>query len=128
MERVETPLSTSARPCHFTRIVRLLLDDGTDLFGCTECDFTSPAVGSVRHHLRDHSATVEALRPQRKPRSVPSQQRAVPDISLSDLLQSAERAEAMGDALERLAADRNEWKARALKAERAMATLKRVLL
>jgi hypothetical protein len=120
-EPVESPLSRPGKTIMFTRVVKLLLDDGTTTYGCTECDATADKMASVRAHLRIHS---------NRPKAVAVSGRVsadLGDMSVADLLASARRIEAMGDALESVSRDRNEWRARAMKAERSLATLRKLL-
>lgn len=101
----------------FTRIRRLLLDDGSTIHGCSECDYTAEKVGQVRAHLRKHAPRpTVAFRPRR-----------IEEMNVGELIERARQNDAVADALDRMTDDRNEWKARALKAERAMANLRKAL-
>jgi hypothetical protein len=93
---------------HQTRT--LLLEDSSIVYGCVHCDFTAPKVGQVRSHLGTHAARSSG-RPRTK---VPK------GLTVSDLLSAAA-------AIEKLTADRDAWRARAVKAERELATVRRVL-
>lgn len=50
----------SGAPRVYRTIVRLLLEDGTEVFGCTKCDYTADGPNSVAAHQRTH--TVAAAR------------------------------------------------------------------
>jgi hypothetical protein len=121
---VESPLSSPKKPVTFTRIRLLHLADGGAVYGCTECDHTEARMASVRAHLRRHSST---RRPERKIEPLVTRPAALGSMTLDQIAAGLNSIDALSDALERMTTDRNEWKARALKAERAMATLKRVL-
>ena len=105
---------------HFSRIRRLLLDDESVVHGCAECDYVGAGVGNVRAHLRVHR--IRDAEPALMPTT-----RSIEDMNVGDLLGAARRSDALADALERMTEDRNHWKARALRAERAMATLRKAL-
>jgi hypothetical protein len=129
-EPAASPLTTRrGRDIAFTRILRLLLDDGTTVHGCRECDFTDPRLASVRAHLRVHRP-VEAppVKPGPKPRPQPADSlNGVGDLTIRELLTIGQRATGTADALDRMTADRNEWKGRAQKAERELGTIRRLL-
>lgn len=93
----------------------LLLEDGSTVYGCSVCDYTSPNMRSIRPHLQKHSRRVRATDPPRSedPASLGEQVRA-------QLLAARKR---VTDA----EADRDRWRARAQKAEKALATMRRAL-
>lgn len=131
MSPVKTP---HGKPVYFRRIVTLLLEDGSTMLGCTECDYTDAAAGRVRHHLtinhwnRDVPRKLngfEAAANDRRHAASTAVDTAT--LSVADLLNSATRLQALSDAVARMTEERNEWKARALKAERAMATLRKLV-
>jgi hypothetical protein len=78
----------------------LLLEDGSTAYGCLHCDYVSRKVLSIRPHLNKH----------RTPKTATNDQ-------VTDLL-------AQLGSLSELTADRDAWKARALKAERTLRTLR----
>ena len=129
-EAALSPMKTkTGKDISFSRIVRLLLDDGTTVHGCRECEFTEPRLASVRAHLRSH-------RPTERPAETPTRQKPKPaedslngvgDLTLRELLALGQRATGTADALDRMTQDRNEWKARAHKAERELGTIRRLL-
>ncbi len=127
----ESPVKTpTGRTIHFKRMVELVLEDGSTVYGCTECDYTDSALGRIRSHLsREHwTRPVPRKVTGGARRSRPAATVDVAGLSVADLLNSAAtQIEALNDALQRVAEDRNTWKARALKAERAMAKLKGLL-
>ncbi|TYK47176.1 hypothetical protein [Actinomadura decatromicini] len=95
-------------PIYWRQTRTLLLEDETKVFGCVHCDYTADNPHKVRPHLKVH----------REPEPEPAA--GLYDLPLSDLL--ARVAE-----LEKLTADRDTWKRRALKAERSLATMRRAL-
>jgi hypothetical protein len=122
-EPVESPLSTPNKAIMFTRIVKLLLDDESTTYGCTECEFTRDNPWAIRPHLRVHNA------PKAKVAAPLTGARAADfgDMSVADLLGSVRQIEAISEALESVSRDRNEWRTRAMKAERSLATLRKLL-
>ena len=125
-ERVESPISTPSRPVHFTRVVRLLLDDDSVVYGCTECEYTTETwFGVARGHLPRAHPKTDAKSEARQAEAPPSLDPS--SISLADLLGAANQVTLISDALERVVADRDQWRTRAMKAERALATLRKVL-
>lgn len=49
-ERVESPLSNPERVMFYVHTLKLLLEDGSVVYGCSECDFTSERLGTARSH------------------------------------------------------------------------------
>lgn len=91
---------------HQTRT--LLLADGSTVYGCVHCDYTSPNANSVRPHLNRHRNNSSASK------STPG------DLSLNELV--ARLAD-----LDKVTADRDEWKRRALAAEKRLKALRNAL-
>jgi hypothetical protein len=88
----------------------LLLEDGSTVYGCLHCDYARPNILSIRPHLNKH-----------KDRSAPSAPAgAAADLSLNELLKK------LGD-LNKVVAERDEWKRRATKAERSLQSLRNAL-
>lgn len=54
-EPAESKISVSGRPVYFKQIMKLLLEDGTEAYGCAHCDWTANGAPSVRSHLKKHS-------------------------------------------------------------------------
>jgi hypothetical protein len=108
--------------------VRLLLEDGTETYGCTECEFTAPRYGMVRMHTRAHNngGPARARPKSTKPAKV-AWDPAILAMTLGDLIEAAGRGDSIVDTIERLSADRDEWKARARDAERRLNGLRRAL-
>src|SRR4029077_7924662 len=53
-EQATSPLprtGSSSEPILYTRVMRLFLADGTETFGCVDCDYTDPMIGRVRMHV-----------------------------------------------------------------------------
>lgn len=80
----------------------LTLADGTVVYGCVHCDYTSSNVNSVRPHLNKHRKPAEPV--------------AKNSSALTDLVRQLNRAEECDD-----------WKARALRAERRLRQLRNAL-
>lgn len=105
----EAPIrSNGGQPVYWEQTRTLLLADGTVVYGCKHCDFTTDTKFKVRPHLRSHHEPKPQTTPARSSRS-----------SASLVLLARE--------VERITADRDQWKARAQKAERSLATLRRAL-
>ncbi len=117
-EPIESGISRPDRLVYFTRMRRLLLADDSTLIACTECHFTDPKVGTVRIHLRDHGKAAAAT-------GLPPELLA---MTLGELLEPGRRVEQLLNALERLANERDEWKARCRKAERNLSTVRKALV
>ncbi|WP_424183828.1 hypothetical protein ACOBQX_17875 [Actinokineospora sp. G85] len=89
----------------------LTLADGRTVYGCAHCDYTSTNVRSVRPHLNKHRGG-----------------RSLGAVDLGDL-----GALTLADVVARLAehdqvaAERDQWKARAQRAERSLSTLRTAL-
>ncbi|MET8006290.1 hypothetical protein [Nonomuraea glycinis] len=111
-EAAPSPLSRPDRPVSFPQIRRLLLEDDSETYGCALCEHTDPALGKVRYHLRSHPERVVSRRSRRADVSA--------DVSVRDLVALARSAE-------RLRKERDEWRQRALKLQRQLATAHRAL-
>lgn len=96
----------------FKSIRTLLLDDGSTIFGCVDCDYTAEKTGSVRSHRVKHA---------KKPR------RPAVGSKSSTVVGLARELERLSSELEQVGEDRDRWKARATKAERSLETLRRAL-
>jgi hypothetical protein len=93
------------------KVRTLLLEDGDTVYGCLLCDYTSPNSLSIRPHLNAHSTK------QRSPRGTKTTAKLADELSLADLLGK------VGE-LEKVTTERNEWKARAQKAEKKLQLLR----
>lgn len=108
-EPTEAPITDkTGKPLVWTQTRTLLLADGRTVYGCQHCDYTHPSVGGIRPHLRVH-----------KP-AKPKPSNGAGDMSVAELVALASKAGTV-------VRERDEWKARALKAERELATVRRVL-
>jgi hypothetical protein len=123
-EKVETGLSKPGKPVYFTRILRLLLDDGSDVHGCTECDFTAPEWTSVRPHLGSHNGSYNGGRARKQKTAPPADVMA---LSLAELVDRALRADVQFDVVMKIQEDRDHWKTRAKDAEKRLSTLRNAL-
>jgi hypothetical protein len=111
----KSPLSTATKPVMFRQIRELLLEDGAVVYGCAHCDYTRDTVAQVRPHLKAHGG-----RGPGRPRKGAAVAQDVNALSLADLLRRLR-------ALEQAEAERDEWRERALAAERTLRTLRRAL-
>lgn len=112
-EPTPTPLNKPDRPVFHKRVETLMLSDGSTVFGCTECEYTSDKPGAVRGHLKTHA----------KPASGRSTNASEGTTALVLLAQEVESATAAHDrALEQVV----EWRSRALTAERKLAKISRL--
>lgn len=89
----------------YRQMLRLLLEDGREVYGCLHCDYTHPSLNSVRPHLNKHRLDVGD------------------NGSALDLTEVARR---LHDAA-RTEADRDHWKGRALAAERELRKIRELL-
>lgn len=129
IQQAESPLSKPDAPVYFKTILLLLMEDGREVYACSECPYTSPKVGLVRHHGRtDHpragQAPPSAVRGGRDPQT----------MTVKELLATAAEVNELRDAvrklrgkLERAEANDGEWKRRALAAEKDLALLRQAL-
>jgi hypothetical protein len=104
----------AGNPLVWHRTRTLTLADGTTTYGCSECDYTSDNMYSIRPHLSAHRTMP---RRPRRPVALPVDPGA---LSLADLLSRV-------DQLAKVEADRDAWRTRAQGAERSLATLRRAL-
>lgn len=107
-------------PVYFKQIVKLRLEDGSELYGCVHCDFTAPGVGQVRPHLRKHK------RPNPEGRTVVLAVE-LEEMSVAELLVQKRRADGLLTQVSRLSQQLSDAKKRALVAERDIAELRRLI-
>lgn len=113
-EPTRSPLTDRAgKPVIWTQTRTLLLEDGSTVYGCLHCDYTSPNQNSIRPHLNRHIT--------RKPQAG-SARNGIPtaDLPLSQIMRRL-------DALNAVEEDRDRWKARAVAPEKSMAALRRAI-
>lgn len=55
-EPAESPISRPGKTIYFKQIVKLLLENDTEAYGCIHCDWTANESARVRSHLKKHSA------------------------------------------------------------------------
>lgn len=89
----------------------LTLADGSTAYGCHHCDYTSRNRNSIRPHLRKHN---------QRTNSRPNGYTPAAELTVHELLGQLAT-------LEELRADRDSWKTRAVKAEKALRTLRTML-
>ena len=99
----------TGEPLRFKQILRLLLEDGSETFGCIHCDYTNPSIYSVRPHLNKHRLTLAA-----------ESNGHAAGVDLAELARRLQR-------VDRLEADRDEWRRRALDAERELRKIRELL-
>jgi hypothetical protein len=119
-EPAASPLSTPERPIYFRQIRRLLLADGSEVFGCVHCDFTASAAGRVRGHLAKHF-------PPGTSSPAGTGRRKHPQIDVDELVARLARGDAAVARLTAAAKECDRWKKRALDAERHLAIIRRAL-
>ena len=121
---VLSPLSTPENPIFYKRIRLLLLSDGTTVYGCTECDVTGTSMPHVRSHLRVHNEP----KPHRAPKSsAPPPLNGAGSMTLAEVVDLAHRMETQAQHIGRLMDDRDHWRERAKKAEKALDVLRKAL-
>jgi hypothetical protein len=103
-----SPISTAAgNPILWEQTRTLTLADGSTAYGCGHCDYTSRNRNSIRPHLRKHNQRTNGREP-------------AADLTVHELLGQLAT-------LNQLQTDRDAWKARAVKAEKALRTLRKML-
>jgi hypothetical protein len=115
-------LDNAGQPLVWEQTRTLLLDDGSVTYGCLHCDYTNANMRSIRPHLSKHRH-----RPGRQPAMTTATgaatgraTKAADGLSLGEVLRKLGR-------IEQLEAERDEWKQRAVAAERSLKTLRKVL-
>jgi hypothetical protein len=109
-EPTAAPIKTrSGVPVLWVQTRTLLLADGTIIYGCVHCDYTRDNMHLIRPHLNKHRdlKTTGSKAPSRS-------------MTLDQLLARVEN-------LSKVEADRDHWKARAVKAEKSLNTLRNAL-
>lgn len=96
------------KPILFTQTRTLVLADGSTVYGCQHCDYTSANMGSIRPHLSKHNRRKAAEPP-------PAATGAVGEL----IAQLTE--------LGRITQERDSWKDRALTAEKALKKMRSAL-
>lgn len=111
-EAATAPISGhQGQPITFKQIRLLLLEDGSTVYGCIHCDFTAPSHTNVRGHLQVHNRKSGR---GRKTKTAPA------ELSLKDLL------DRIGE-FDKVTEERDLWKARALKAEKDLKSIREAL-
>lgn len=101
----------TGEPLKFRQVLRLLLEDGTETYGCLHCDYTSRNIYSIRPHLNKHRFTIAAE---------PTGNGHPAGVDLADLARRLQH-------VDRLEQDVDTWKRRALDAERELRKIRDVL-
>ncbi len=123
--QVQSPLSREGEnPVYFRRVVELVLEDGSSVFGCTECEYTNSSRTGVTTHLGIAHGTGKARRAAAQSDSPIGHWE---DVTLGEAVGMARRVDTLSNALDRMTEDRNEWKARARDAERDLGAIRRAL-
>lgn len=97
-EPAKSPLSKPGSPIYFRKILKLLLDDSSEVYGCQKCAYTAPSSMQVVAHLSKHAEKA-------KETPGPSQQ----------------------ERLEEVTEDRDRWRRRALTAEHRLDKIRQAL-
>ncbi|WP_103339887.1 C2H2-type zinc finger protein [Amycolatopsis sp. CA-126428] len=92
----------------------LTLANGTVVYGCQHCDYTSPNPNSIRPHLGKHTGRT------RKSTATPSARDSL-NLPLAELM-------ARLDTLTAVTEDRDAWRTRALKAEKKLRQARNALV
>lgn len=95
---------------YFRQIRKLLLEDDSIAYGCVHCEFTGVSTNSVRPHLSKHSGPAKPK--TRRPK--------LRELTIDELMAKLENHE-------RVAAERDNWRVRALKAEGQLRSLRNTL-
>lgn len=123
----------AGRPVMWRQVRELTLDDGTVIYGCAHCDYTSTNRLSIRPHLNRHRRRTEPepapgliidahrpVHPVQPPTPRPEPEPA-PEVEPAAPLRPTRGGRGLDvDALTR---DRDHWRARAEHAERVLAAL-----
>lgn len=99
-------------PIYWRQVRTLTLDSGEEVYGCAHCDYTSPNPRSIRPHLSAHNAT--------KRRKTPNDEGATNDAAVQDVLDQLSQ-------LSEITYARDQWRQRALKAERNLRAIRRAI-
>lgn len=106
-----SPITDRAgQPILWEQTRTLTLADGSTAYGCAHCDYARRNVNSIRPHLRKHNQRTNG-RSTREPAA---------DLTVQELLGQLAT-------LDELRTDRDAWKSRAVKAEKALRTLRKML-
>ncbi len=128
-EKVVSPLppGVDGEPIYFRQIVKLLLEDGSEVYGCVHCEYVSDSIGSVRPHLGKHSPKGVGRAARNRAAAVRAYQ-DLDELTLGEILDYAQKGldVAQSDATirTRLIEERDEWKARAKAAESQLAKVR----
>lgn len=115
-EPAETLISTPERPVYFKQILRLLLDDGSEAYGCVHCDYTADSIHRVRPHLSKHNRRA----PETAPDPVAPEPIDPERLTLAEMLEAVQTGREQRNEAER-------WKTRALRAEQDLALIRRTV-
>lgn len=108
-EPTVAPITTNGgKPVLWQQTRTLLLEDGRIVYGCAHCDFVRDNANAIRPHLRAHADRPKAAANNGKPDAG--------SMTLDDLLAR------LGE-LAKVEAERDRWKAEALKAKRQLKAL-----
>lgn len=105
---------------YYRQIVKLLLADGTEVYGCIHCDFVRDAPNRVYPHLKKHKRPAAGINGHGPAGDVLS-------MTVEQLLDRQRDAAAYQAAIDRLTTDRDEWKQRARTAEKDLRTIRTAL-
>lgn len=100
-------IGKNGRPIIWHQTRTLLLEDGSTVYGCVHCDYTSDNPRSIRPHLNAHNGR----------KAIASKS---PDLGVSALIQQLQE-------LQTVAADRDAWRERAQRAEQTLTVIRKAL-
>lgn len=105
---------------YYKQIAKLLLDDGSEMYGCIHCNFVRDAANKVYPHLKKHKRPIQGSNGHGPAGDVLS-------MTVEQLLDRRRDASAYQEAIDRLTVDRDGWKQRARAAERDLKTIRSAL-
>lgn len=128
----------NGQPAFYRQIVGLILENGHRLYGCLHCDYTNENLASLRPHLNAHGIKGDRKTPKAqrlataaaagngtaKMDEVPALSAAdIQAMSIGDIIRLVNRARRVVDQSK----ETEVWKARALKAEGDLSTLRALI-
>jgi hypothetical protein len=116
--RAPKMVDNAGQPLFWKRTRTLLLEDGSTIFGCSDCEFVHANMYAIRPHLTAHIDP--AKKRKRGPKKQPARLDDINGMSLSDLLAQVQTLQSVQD-------ERDAWRTRAQAAERSLNVLRKAL-